>query len=143
MSTASKTSKSSAAFETKKRSYVPGEAVAATSQGDGKRARTTSKPQRLPAPFPDIPADVLDKILQSMLQTPDAGLSVIKLSMVSRVFREGVNQNLPVWYQLYIQWRGPVRSETTNIRTSRGLVSLRPTIPVSVPNFRIKTPPLT
>jgi dynein heavy chain len=56
----------------------------------------------------------------------------------------GVKANLNIWYRLYLHWRGPVRSTgTKEIRTPRGVVYLRPTIPVSVPNFRIKTPPLT
>lgn len=93
--------------------------------------------------FPQIPFDVLDKILTCILDTQAGGLSVIKLSMVNRAFRQGVNENLAIWYRLYLQWRGPVRNRTTDIRTPRGVVRLRPTVPLTVPNFRTKTPPLT
>lgn len=134
MSTGGKTLRSSAASSSRKRGYVPGEPVAAR-VGGTKRYRTS--------PFPDIPSDVLDKILGFMLDGYDGGLSVIKLSMVSRAFRRGVNENLAIWYRLYLQWRGPVRDRPTHVRTPRGVVCLRPTVPISVPNFRIKTPPLT
>lgn len=93
--------------------------------------------------FPELPFDVLDKILACILDSQAGGLSVIKLSMVNRALRQGVNENLAVWYRLYLQWRGPIRDKTTHIRTPRGVVRLRPTVPVSVPNFRTKTPPLT
>ncbi len=93
--------------------------------------------------FPDIPADVLERILACILETQVGGLSVIKLSMVNRAFRRGVNDSLPIWYRLYLRWRGPIRDKTRDIQTPRGIVRLRPTVPLSVPNFRTKTPPLT
>jgi hypothetical protein len=133
MSTDDGTAKSSAV--SRKRAYVPGEAVT-NSKRNGKRAR--QRPD-----FPEIPYDVLDKILTCILDTQVGGLSVIKLSMVNRAFRKGVNDNLPIWYRLYLQWRGPIRDRTRDIQTPRGVVRLRPTIPVSVPNFRTKSPPLT
>ena len=132
MSTDGGTAKSSAAC--KKRAYVPGEPV--NSKRNGKRAR--QRPD-----FPEIPYDVLDKILTCILDTQVGGLSVIKLSMVNRALRRGVNENLPIWYRLYLQWRGPIRDRTRDIQTPRGVVRLRPTVPISVPNFRTKTPPLT
>ena len=103
-----------------------------------KRKRARQRPD-----FPDIPADVLERILTCILETQVGGLSVIKLSMVSRAFRKGVNDSLPIWYRLYLRWRGPIRDKTRDIQTPRGIVRLRPTVPLSVPNFRIKTPPLT
>lgn len=93
--------------------------------------------------FPHIPADLLDKILTYILDTQAGGLSVIKLSMVNRDLRHGVSENLAIWYRLYLQWRGPIRDRTVPIATPRGVVRLRPTVPLSVPNFRIKTPPIT
>lgn len=134
MSTADETSKPSAA--SRKRGYVPGEPV---SRRDGKRL----KRREWSGAFPDIPYDVLDRILTCILETQVGGLTVIKLSMVNRCFRQGVSENLAVWYRLYLQWRGPIRERTTHVRTPRGLVRLRPTVPVTVPNFRNKTPPLT
>lgn len=135
MSTADETSKSSAVC--RKRGYIPGEPVA---KRDGKRCK---KGTARSSPFPDIPSDVLDKILACMLETQAGGLSAIKLSMVNRAFRQGVSDNLAIWYRLYLQWRGPIRNRTTDIRTPRGVVRLQPTVPLSVPNFRIKSPPLT
>lgn len=135
MSTADETLKSSAV--SRKRGYVPGEPVACR---DGKRCKRRAGSF---IPFPDIPFDVLDKILNCILETQVGGLSVIKLSMVNRAFRHGVNENLAIWYRLYLQWRGPIRDRTTDVRTPRGVVRLRPTVPISVPNFRTKTPPLT
>ena len=139
MSTAEGTSKSSAACETavvcRKRGYIPGGPVTGTGKRPRRKERTGS--------FPHIPYDVLDKILQTILDTQAGGLSVIKLSMVNRACRQAVSENLGIWYRLYRQWRGPIRKETMDVRTPRGVVRLRPTVPLSVPNFRVKTPPLT
>lgn len=131
MSTAVETSKSSAA--SRKRGYIPGAPVRSK-----KRARTVGDPQ----PW-QFPMDLLDKILECILDAEAGGLSVIKLSMVNRAFRQGVSENLAVWYRLYLQWRGPIRDRASDIRTPRGVVRLRPTVPMSVPNFRVKTPPIT
>jgi hypothetical protein len=83
---------------------------------------------------------VLDKILSSMA-TSRSVLSIIKLSMVCRSLRQGVNENLSVWYQIYLQWRGPIHPPDRIITTPRGIVRLRPTVPTTVPNFRMKSPP--
>jgi hypothetical protein len=147
MSTADKTSKHSAASSGKRKagfSYTPGAPVA---QEEAPVARKAQRRKRQAgsavAPCPHLPPEILDNILSIMASNHD-GLSVIKLSMVNRSFRDGVRANLNIWYRLYLHWRGPVRSTgTKEIRTPRGVVYLRPTIPVSVPNFRIKTPPLT
>jgi hypothetical protein len=136
MSTADRTSRPS---DGSKRGYVPGAPTAPESR---KRQRKAGRSARA-SPCPYLPTDVLDKILDIMVTNHD-GLSVIKLGMVNRAFREGVNANLKIWYRLYLHWRGPVRSTgAKEIRTPRGVVYLRPTLPVSVPNFRVKTPPLT
>ena len=85
---------------------------------------------------------MLDKILAFMADSK-AGLSVIKLSMVNRALRQGVSENLQVWHKLYLEWRGPINPVSQGIRTPRGIVRLRPTLPTTVPNFRNKTPPTT
>ena len=89
-----------------------------------------------------LPLELLDKIL-GYLVASHSGRSVIKLSMVNRFFRQGINDNLKVWHQLYLQWRGPIHSPFRDFKTPRGILRLRPTVPTSVPNFRIKTPPTT
>lgn len=122
-----------------KRGYIPG----APTGPESSRKRPKHRKAEQERPCPWIPSDVLDKILGIMVANHD-GLSVIKLGMVNRAFRQGVNANLTAWYRLYLHWRGPVRSTgAKEIRTPRGVVWLRPTLPVSVPNFRVKTPPLT
>lgn len=132
MSTADETSKPSAVY--RKRGYTPGEPVTGA-----KRAKRRAHAGQ----FPQLPYDVLDKILTCILETQAGGLSVIKLSMVNRACRQAVNENLAMWYRLYRQWRGPIRQDVMDVRTPRGIVRLRPTVPLSVPNFRVKTPPLT
>lgn len=137
MSTADRTSGPKSESAGGKRGYVPGAPIAECTGRKRQRQRKGGQP------CPWIPGDVLDKILGIMVANHD-GLSVIKLGMVNRSFREGVNANLTAWYRLYLQWRGPVRSTgAKEIKTPRGVVWLRPTLPVTVPNFRIKTPPLT
>jgi hypothetical protein len=89
-----------------------------------------------------VPTEVLDKILHFMADSRSP-LSVIKLSMVNRQFRQEIAENLAVWHRLYLNWRGVVRPASRLTQTPRGLVLLRPTFPVSVPNFQVKVPPLT
>jgi hypothetical protein len=89
-----------------------------------------------------LPLELLDKILGYMVAS-HSGRSVIKLSMVNRYFRQGIADNLKVWHQLYLQWRGPIRSPFTDFKTPRGVLRLRPTVPTSIPNFRVKAPPTT
>lgn len=91
--------------------------------------------------FNVLPTEIVDKILMHMA-TSHNGLGVIKLSLTSRQNRKSVEANLDVWYQLYLHWRGPIRTSRT-YRTPRGMVTLRPTYPTSVPNFRPKAPPIT
>lgn len=91
--------------------------------------------------FCSLPLEVLDNIFSKMAES-QAALSVIKLSMTCRLLRKAAEENLDVWYRLYLYWRGPIRTQRT-YKTQRGVVTLRPTYPVSVPNFRTKTPPIT
>ena len=126
---------SSAPASRRKRSYTPGKRVEEAPTRSGKRIRGTCREP--------LPSDVLDVILQRMVDSR-AGLSIIKLSMVNKAFRQGVNANLKIWYKLYLHWRGPIQREVPRpINTPRGVVRLRPTLPTTVPNFRGKTPPTT
>jgi hypothetical protein len=121
-----------------KRGYTPGAQV--DDRRKGKRAKTlTRRPPSL-----DLPSELLDKILSYMVESR-SGLSVIKLGMVNRYFREAVGQNLKIWYQLYLHWRGPINPDqrVRTVQTPRGVVRLRPTLPTTVPNFRNKAPPTT
>jgi hypothetical protein len=121
-----------------KRGYTPGALV--DERRKGKRAKILRERQ----PFGHLPLELLDKILSCMVESR-SGLSVIKLSMVNRYFRQAVSQNLKIWYQLYLHWRGPVHPAPAvrTVQTPRGLLRLRPTLPTTVPNFRNKAPPTT
>jgi hypothetical protein len=123
---------SSASAVSQTRGYVPGAPVRKT-----KRQRKSKERQHT-----ELPTELLEKILLHMADSQNT-LSIIKLSMVNRHFRDTVNKNLQLWYRLYLEWRGPVENNTREYRTPRGVVRLRPTVPISVPNFRIKAPPLT
>ena len=48
-----------------------------------------------------------------------------------------------MWYKLYLIGRGPIHPLDRTITTPRGVVRLRPTVPTTVPNFRVKTPSQT
>lgn len=136
MSTADKTSSSNSESVPRKRnlSYTPGGRTAERPRAS-KRSRTV-------VAFRGLPTEVLDKILHCMVSSRDS-LSIIKLSMVNRQFRQEIAENLPVWHRLYLYWRGVVRPTSRLTQTPRGMVLLRPTFPTSVPNFRVKIPPLT
>lgn len=127
------------------RVYTPGSRVATTQTEKRKRERTAlANPKRArknQRRCPELPGDVLDKILMAMVNSRDH-LSVIKMSMVSRSYRLEVNANLKVWYRMYLHWRGPIRvpSHTPLLGNRGGVVSLRPTMPRSLPNFQLKTP---
>jgi hypothetical protein len=140
MNADAKTSQCSAGSKKRKAlGYLPGSAIASSSTASSKR----SKARRPAAPFPGLPTEVLDKILEYMVASRSA-CSVIKLSMVNRQFRQEISDNLRIWHQLYLHWRGPVVRPPKTFHTPRGgLVSIRPTLPTTVPNFRIKTPPIT
>lgn len=134
MSTASKTSLSNGASAKRKR----GGGLTLGCARCKKQPRIPGEP----TPFRDIPFDVLDKILAYMA-TSHSPLSVIKLSMVNRSFRQGVNENLHVWYQLYRYWRGPIHPQDRMVKTAKGTVRLLPSVPTSLPNFMVKEPPKT
>jgi hypothetical protein len=140
MNTAAKTAKSSTESE-KRRKRKLDSVARSMLPGCTKCQKRLKDPGRL-VPFRELPFDVLDKILRYMA-TSHSPLSVMKLSMVNRAFRQGVNENLHVWYHLYRLWRGPVHPQDRTIKTQRGMIRLRPTIPTSLPNFRVKEPPQT
>lgn len=118
-----------------KRNYLPGGAVA------GFARRVKARRRRDCGPAPSLPKDVVHKILEAMVANRD-GLSVIKLSMVNRDFRKAVQDDIAIWHQLYLFWRGSVGGRKT-YNTGRGRVFLLPTYPLSLPNFRTKSPPVT
>jgi hypothetical protein len=151
MSTAGKTSSSSSASERKRQlSYAPVQEESLVlrkrqlSYAPGGRVEGSrgSKRSRTVVAFHGLPSEVLDKILLCMVDSRSP-LSVIKLSMVNRQFRREIAENLAVWHRLYLHWRGVIRPVSRLTQTPRGLVLLRPTFPVSVPNFQVKVPPLT
>jgi hypothetical protein len=115
--------------------YTPGSQVVPTRPAKRRRKEASSG-------YYGLPTEVLDKILEYMV-TSRAPLSVVKLSMVNREFRQGVAANVDVWYKLYLFWRGIPRNASAQVRTSRGLLTLRPTYPMSLPNFQIRPPPVT
>ncbi len=124
----------------KQRQYTPGARVVASEPPPKKRrraVRTLARRER--GTFHGCCSDVLQPILLIMVQRHE-GLSVIKLSMVNKWFHQEIKQNVEVWRQLYLQWRGPLsaieRPPTHGLHVGR----LRPTIPRSLPNFRDKPP---
>jgi hypothetical protein len=131
------------------RSYNPGSRVVSSKEAKDvikgpakKKARRASRSED--KVFPGVPSDVLEKILLYMVDER-ASLSVVKLSMVSRVFRSEINANIKIWYKMYLHWRGPIvqRPRPTIQGLRGGVVSLRPTIPYTVPNFKDKRPSLS
>jgi len=90
------------------------------------------------ASFLNLPSEVVEKIVQYMVIARN-GLGVVLLSMTSRQYRQEVTTNLEAWYRLYLHWRGPVRQQRT-YRTRNGVVTLQPTYPHTLPNFRTKPP---
>jgi guanylate kinase len=86
-----------------------------------------------------------DKILEILAADRNA-LSIMRLSMVNRGWRETVENNLQIWHTLYRYWRGPiVPSEVskTGLQDARRMVRLNPTTPRSLPNFRHKSPSIS
>jgi hypothetical protein len=66
-----------------------------------------------------------------------AALSVIMLGMVNKEFSQEIQNNMAIWYKMYRQWRGPTKDQPSSVmRTGRGMVTLLPTIPRTLPNFR-------
>ena len=130
------------------RAYTPGARVV-PEEGKGKAVSEPQPKKRRKAvikrsmteraTFPGCCTDVLEPILRIMVQRHE-GLSVIKLSMVNKWFHQEISQNVEVWRELYLQWRGPLsaipRPPVHGLHVGR----LRPTIPRSLPNFREKPP---
>lgn len=130
------------------RSYTPGAKVMDPNSPPKKQKRSQTQNQKKSKTksnqkytCPALPSDVLEKILLFMVDD-HALLSVVKLSMVSKRINQEISNNLSIWYKMYLYWRGPTTNQTRTFSATRGgVVSLRPTLPRSVPNFRDKTPP--
>ena len=89
----------------------------------------------------DLPLEVLENVFSSMVDQRMA-LALIKLSLTCRQMHKDIHSNLDLWYRLYRHWRGPVRPSRTH-HPNQQIVSLRPTYPLSLPNYRMKPPPIT
>lgn len=107
-----------------------------------KRRRLNAKQGLTSRSLCDMPLEVLEKVLSSMVDQR-MGLGIMKLSMTCRQIRREVQGNLDIWYRLYRHWRGPVRPAPTQHPTMGRVVSLRPTYPLSLPNYQMKPPPMT
>lgn len=108
--------------------YSPGERVA-------------SRCRRSTNSWKSLPTEVLHQILMRLAESK-SGISIILLSMVNRHFMNDVLDDVDVWHLLYLDWRGPIGGPKV-IRSKNGVVKLRPTYPISLPNFKLKTPPVT
>lgn len=161
MSTAAKTSRSSSASDSapssllqKKRKtvplgYIPGQPVTPPVKRQKKGGT-----RRKAGTWSLLPDEVLEKIILH-LANDRQGLSVMLLSMVNRNLRQEVQGNSKVWHMLYLHWRGHLSSQQTGgaqegqapltrmIRSPQGaILKLNPSVPRSLPNFRIKPPSL-
>lgn len=93
--------------------------------------------QRLAGIIPDI---LLEHAVESLVKGR-AVMSVILMSMVNKQFHQCLSGDIRLWYRLYLTWRGPIQpTQPGPIRTGRGMVTLHPTIPRSLPNFRDLSP---
>jgi hypothetical protein len=99
--------------------------------------------------FLNLPSETEDKIL-TILAEDRSAVSIMRLSMVNRGWRETIQNNLQIWHSLYLHWRGPIASgcNTTTLAVQGGMsqrrmVRLNPTTPRTLPNFRHKTPPIS
>ena len=133
--------------------YTPGSKVAeestahsrALEEAQRKRMRTLRNKANRGSWFLSLPAETEDKILEILAADRNA-LSIMRLSMVNRGWRETVENNLQIWHTLYRYWRGPiVPSEVskTGLQDARRMVRLNPTTPRSLPNFRHKSPSIS
>lgn len=105
-----------------------------------KKKRTQEALAALAGVIPDI---LLEHAVEALVKGR-APLSVILLSMVNRQFHQYLGNDIRTWYRLYLSWRGPAQpTQPGPIRTARGLVTLHPTIPRSLPNFRNLNPSLS
>jgi hypothetical protein len=95
----------------------------------------------------------MEKITDQLVKMR-AGGSVIVLGMVNRAFRQHVDTSHPMWYALYLQWRGPVTYPSSSVPPLRpyahgnpmamaarvpAVARLVPTTPRTVPNFRTRS----
>lgn len=106
-----------------------------------KRRRVTRREGLVHSSLCDLPQEVLENVLSSMVDQRMA-LVIIKLSMTCRQMHKDIQGNHDLWYRLYRHWRGPVRPSRTH-NPNQNIVSLRPTYPLSLPNYRMKPPPIT
>lgn len=106
-----------------------------------KRRRVTKREGLVRSSLCDLPQEVLEKVLSSMVDQRMA-LTLIKLAMTCSQMRREINGNPDLWYRLYRHWRGPVRPSRTH-HPNQQIVSLRPTYPLSLPNYRMKPPPIS
>lgn len=132
----------------RERGYMPGAPVEDTRKKKRKTAPKSWDPaksrsdamRKLAGIIPDI---LLGHTLDTLVRTRSP-LSVILLSMVNKQFHQALNGDIRLWYRLYLTWRGPIHATQPGpIRTGRGLVTLHPTVPRSLPNFRDLSPSLT
>lgn len=126
----------------KQREYTPGARVTTPPVPEPpKKRRRAAVRSRERGAFPGCCTDVLEPILSIMVKRQDA-LSVIKLSMVNKWFHQEISQNVAVWRELYLHWRGPLMRKGIDMN-GQTIARLRPTIPRSLPNFREKPPRVT
>ena len=122
----------------KKRPKVPQKTLACkpSSAPSSKQSRAAAL-QRLSGVIPDIMlGHVLEWLIKGRCQ-----LSVILLSMVNHQLHRALQEDTKTWYRLYLTWRGPVHPTMPGpIKTARGMVTLHPTIPRTLPNFRDLSP---
>jgi hypothetical protein len=125
------------------RKYTPGARVTPDPVEPRKKRRRLTRASK--GPFPGCCSDVLERILGFMVQRHE-GLSVIKLSMVNKWFRKEISENVGIWRQLYLQWRGPIEPYAQRVLVPAPnhwrptLVRLRPNKPRTYPNFRDRIP---
>ena len=104
-----------------------------------RRTRAVNKPKGTGA-FCRLPTEVLDKIVDQLVNKK-AAMSVILLGMVNKECHLSIRANTKAWFQLYLQWRGPLSAPRTGpIRTAHGHVTWRHALPRHLPNFRDTSP---
>jgi hypothetical protein len=102
-----------------------------------KTARGKGKVLHRRQAFPGCPPDVAGKIAMYLAESR-SGTSVMLLSMVNKTFRAEIAGNVELWYKLYLHWRGVPRTPSNGMMKARGYVDLNPTVPRTLPNFRMK-----
>ena len=115
-------------------SYVPGAPVAP------RRLQARGKVLRRKQVFSGCPPDVIERIVEYLMESR-AVLAIMTLSMVNKGFRAGISANMPLWHKLYLLWRGPLKPAHPELK-ARNTIYLAPTLPRTLPNFRMKSLPL-